>query len=323
MQRTAWTMLKQTGVEYMDDNALSRGAAIAYYTLFSLAPILVIAIAIAGLVFGHDAANGALAGQLQGLMGKQGADLVQSMVQSASGKQAGILATVIGFVILMVTATGVFSELQADLNAIWKADASAGVSAMVKTRALGLGLVAALGFLLIVSLLVSAGLAGLGKYLHGMFPGAVLLFQLLNFVISFALVSVMFAAIYKVLPDKELGWHDVSVGAVATAFLFTIGKFLIGLYIGKTAVASSYGAAGAAMVVLVWIYYSALIFLLGAEFTKVYARHHGSPEAPPHPAAPITVAPAPVQPRRRPWSRLDVVAYGALAVALIRETRRR
>ncbi len=325
MLSTAWTMVKQTTIEYMDDNALSRGAAIAYYTLFSIAPILVIAIAIAGLVFGQDAASGALSGQLRGMMGQQGADLVQSMVQSASGKQAGILATVIGVVILLITATGVFSELQADLNAIWKTEAPAGVSAMVKTRALGLGLIAAIGFLLLVSLLLSAALAALGKYLNGLFPGASVLFQILNFVLSFALISAMFAAIYKILPDKDLSWRDVGVGAVATALLFTIGKFLIGLYIGKAAVASSYGAAGSAIVVLLWIYYSALIFLLGAEFTKVYARHHGSPEAPPHPSAPVpaVAAPTPIRPRKRPWSRLDVVAFGALALALIRETRRR
>ena len=159
MLGTAWSMTKQTINEFMDDNALSRGAAIAYYTLFSLAPILVIAIAIAGLVFGHDAASGALSGQLQGLMGKQGAGVVQSMVQGASGKKAGILATIIGIVTLLITATGVFSELQADLNAIWKARAPAGMTAMVKTRALGLGLVAALGFMLLVSLLMSAELA--------------------------------------------------------------------------------------------------------------------------------------------------------------------
>ena len=282
---TAWSMAKETVYEFIDDTALSRAAAIAYYSLFSLGPILVIAIAIAGFVFGQEAASGALSNQLQGLMGKQGADLIQSMVQSASSRKAGITATGIGIVTLLVTSTGVFAELQAALNAIWKAQPPAGaVSAMVRTRALGLGLVAALGFMLLVSLVISAALSALSDYVNAIFPGAAVLFRIANFVLSFAFVSVLFSAIYKVLPDKPLSWHEVGVGAVATAVLFTVGKFLIGLYIGSSAVASSYGAAGAALVVLLWIYYSAVTFLLGAEFTKVYARHNGSPVAPPAPA---------------------------------------
>jgi membrane protein len=328
MLGTVWAMSKQTVYEFIDDNALSRGAAIAYYTLFSLAPILVIAIAIAGLVFGHDAANGALSGQLQGFMGQQGADVVQSMVQGASNKRAGIWATILGIVTLLVTATGVFSELQTDLNAVWRAKAASGVTGMVKARALGLGLVMALGFLLLVSLVLTAALSALSHYVDGIFPGASVLFHIANFLLSFALIAAMFGAIYKVLPDKDLSWRDVGVGAVATALLFTVGKFLIGLYLGTSAVSSSYGAAGAAVVLLLWIYYSAEIFLFGAEFTKVYARHRGSPAAPPDPfaeartatAAPVeqpTVAalrPAP----RRTFTMLDVVALGALALALVR-----
>ena len=326
MLGTAWSMVKETVYEFFDDSALSRAAAIAYYTLFSLAPILVIVIAIAGFVFGQDAANGALSDQLQGLMGKQAADLVQSMVQGASHRGAGITATVIGIVVLLVTATGVFSELQADLNAIWKAQAPAAiVSAIVKTRALGLGLVAALGFMLLVSLVVSAALTALSHYANRIFPGADVLFHIANFVVSFAIITVMFAAIYKILPDKPLGWRDVGVGAVATAFLFTVGKFLIGLYLGTSAVASSYGAAGTAIVVLLWIYYSAVIFLLGAEFTKVYARQHGNREAPPEPGAaqpepaPAIRRPAPP----RPFGALDAIALGALILAVVREGRRR
>ena len=333
MLGTAWSMTKDTVYEFIDDSALSRGAAIAYYTLFSLAPILVIVIAIAGFVFGQDAATGALVGQLRGLMGQQGADLVQSMVKGASNKHAGTVATVIGIVTLIVTSTGVFSELQADLNAIWKAQPPTSVSAIVKTRALGLGLVAALGFLLLVSLVVSAALAALSTYANRVFPGAAVLFQIANFIISFVLIAALFAAIYKVLPDKSLAWRDVGVGAVATALLFTIGKFLIGLYVGSSAVASSYGAAGTAIVLLLWIYYSAEIFLLGAEFTKIYARHHGSPAAPPAPgtgqpkpaqtaaAAPRPVA-ARVLPYRRPFGTLDIVAIGALAFALLRRRKR-
>ena len=333
MLGTAWSMTKDTVYEFIDDSALSRGAAIAYYTLFSLAPILVIVIAIAGFAFGQDAASGALSDQLRGLMGQQGADLVQSMVKGASNKHAGTVATVIGIVTLVITSTGVFSELQADLNAIWKAQPPTDVSAIVKTRALGLSLVAALGFLLLASLLVSAALSALSRYVNSVFPGAAVLFHIVSLVVSFALISVMFAAIYKLLPHKPLGWRDVGVGAVATALLFTIGKFLIGLYIGSSAVASSYGAAGTAIVLLLWIYYSAVIFLLGAEFTKVYARHHGSPAAPPAPgteqpkpaqttaatARPVAVQGPPCRPR---FGALDVVALGTLALALLRRRGR-
>lgn len=331
MLGTAWSMLKQTILEFFDDSALSRAGAIAYFTLFSLAPIIVIVVAIAGFVFGEEAANGALAEQLRGLMGQQSADLVQSMVQSASNTGSGLWATIFGIVILLITSTGVFGELQADLNAVWKAQASSDVvSGMVKTRALSLGLVAALGFLLLVSLVISAALSSLGKYLNGLFPGADLLLQLANFVVSFLLIAVMFAAIYKVLPDKDLSWRDVGVGAVATALMFTVGKLLIGLYIGRTAAASSYGAAGTAVVLLLWIYYSAVIFLLGAEFTKVYARHHGSPEAPPEPgaeqpeleAAPRPAVAAAARPLRRPYGLMDAVALGALVLAVGRRERR-
>ena len=301
MLGTAWSMAKETVYEFIDDSALSRGAAIAYYTLFSLAPILAIVIAVAGFVFGPDAANGALSEQLQGLMGKQGADLVQSMVKGAFNKHVGTVATVVGIVTLLITATGVFAQLQADLNAIWKAEPPSGVvSAMVKTRALGLGLVAALGFVLLVSLVFSAALSALSRQVNSIFPGGYVLFHIANFVVSFVLISVMLAAIYKVLPDKPLGWREVGVGAVGTALLFTVGKFLIGLYIGRSTIASSYGAAGSAIVVLLWIYYSAVIFLLGAEFTKVYARQHGSRAAPPEPSTahpePST-APKPAAPR--------------------------
>jgi membrane protein len=333
MLGTAWPVAKQTVYDFIDDNALSRAAAIAYYTLFSLAPILVIVIAIAGFAFGQDAAQGALSDQLRGLMGQQGADLVQSMVKGASNRHAGTIATVIGIVTLIITATGVFSELQADLNAIWKAETPTGVSAIVRTRALSLGLVAALGFLLLVSLVVSAALSGLSTYVNGIFPGAAVLFRIASLVVSLTLISAMFAAIYKVLPDKPLGWREVGVGAVGTALLFTAGKFLIGLYIGSSAVASSYGAAGTAIVLLLWIYYSALIFLLGAEFTKIYAQHRGSPEAPPapgtqpaKPAPTATVSPRPAAaqalPRRRPFRALDVVALGTLAAALLRRRGR-
>lgn len=276
---SVWTILKETLVDYIDDSALSRGAAIAYYTVLSLGPVLLICIAIVGLVFGQEAATGAMVGQLQGLMGNEAAEMIQTTIKSASNKSSGILATIIGLGTLLVTASGVFGEMQAALNVIWKAEPKGGLSAIVKARAASLGLVATMGFLLLTSLVISAGVHALGDYLNSFLPGAEFLLQALNFVISLAMVSALFAAIYKILPDRQLSWRDVGVGAVVTALMFTIGKTLIGLYIGSSSVASSYGAAGAFVVVLVWIYYSSQIFLLGAEFTKVWASHHGSAEA--------------------------------------------
>ena len=279
MLGSVWTMLKETFNDYLEDAALSRGAAIAYYTILSIGPVLVICIAIAGLVFGQEAAQGAMVGQLRGMMGDQAAELIQTTIKSASNKSSGIWATILGLSTLLITASGVFGEMQAALNVIWKAEPTGGLSAIVKARAASLGLVATLGFLLLTSLVISAGLHALGDYLNSFLPGAELLLQVLNFLISLAMVTALFAAIYKILPDRQLNWHDVGVGAFATALLFTIGKTGIGFYIGSTAVASSYGAAGAFVIVLIWIYYSSQIFLLGAEFTKVWASHHGSAEA--------------------------------------------
>jgi membrane protein len=237
----------------------------------------VIVIAIAGLVFGQEAAEGAIVGQLRGLMGEQAAQTVQAAVSSASSHKGGLVATAIGIITLIVTASGVFTEMQAALNAIWKAEPKTStVSRLVRARVASLGLVMALGFLLLVSLVVSAGLQAVGTWMSGFFPGWRILLQILSAVVSFAIIAVLFGAIYKVLPDKTIDWKDVIIGAVATSFLFSIGKFLIGLYIGSSSVASSYGAAGALAVLLLWIYYSAQIFLFGAEFTKAYAETHGS-----------------------------------------------
>ncbi len=321
---TIWNTLKETFGDYIEDNCLSRGAAIAYYTILSIGPVLVICIAIAGLVFGQEAAQGAMVGQLQGLMGDQAAELIQTMIKSASDKSSGIIATVLGVGTLLVTASGVFGEMQSSLNAIWKAEPKGGVTAILKARAASLGLVATMGFLLLVSLVVSAGLHALGDYLNAFLPGAELLLQVLNFLISLAMVSALFAAIYKILPDRQLSWKDVGVGAVATAFLFTVGKTLIGLYIGSSSIASSYGAAGAFVIVLVWIYYSSQIFLLGAEFTKVWAAHHGSAEAfaarvapaadsrPPGPATAVQNIVAHTAARRTPIGVFEIAALATL-----------
>jgi membrane protein len=198
------------------------------------------------------------------------------MIRSAGNHKSGIVATILGIGTLIVTASGVFGQMQSALNLIWKAEPTAGLSRLVRARAASLGLVAALGFLLMVSLVVSAALSTLDTYLNGILPGAHILLQAVNFILSVVLIGVLFAAIYKVLPDTQIAWRDVAVGALVTSLLFTIGKSLIGLYLGHSNIASSYGGAGAFVIVLLWIYYSAQIFLLGAEFTHVYAEAHGS-----------------------------------------------
>jgi membrane protein len=277
MLGATWTLIKSTVNGFIEDNAFSRGAAIAYYTVFSLAPTLVIIVAIAGLVFGEDAAQGALSHQLSGLLGHEAAVAVQGMVRSAWQTRSGTLATVIGVVTLLITATTVFGEMQAALNAIWRAEPKGTtVGRLIKVRALSLGLVAALGFLLATSLMISAAIAAIQTYIGGFVPELAILIKILNFVISFVLISLLFAAIYKILPDRRLRWRDVGIGAVVTALLFDIGKTLIGIYIGSTAVANSFGAAGALAVILLWVYYSSQIFLLGAEFTRAYAELYGS-----------------------------------------------
>jgi membrane protein len=272
-----WKMLKETVLAFIDDEALSRGAAIAFYTVTSIAPVLLIVIAIAGLAFGRDAAQNAITAQLSGLMGRQTAEVLQTAVASAASKSSGIVATIVGIATLLVTASGVFGEMQTALNAIWKAKPKGTtVSRLIRARAASLGLVAALGFLLMVSLVVSTVLTAFGNYLDSLLPFGKVILTVLNVVVSLMLISFLFAAIYKVLPDRSLTWRDVVVGAIVTAVLFTVGKSLISWYIGSSAVASSFGAAGALIVLLLWVYYSAQIFLLGAEFTKVYANRHGS-----------------------------------------------
>jgi membrane protein len=270
-------MHKDTVLSFIDDEALTRGAAIAFYTVTSHAPVLLIVIAIAGLVFGQDAAQNAITAQFSDLMGRQTAEVLQSAVASAAGKSSSILATIIGVATLVATASGIFGEMQAALNSIWKTKPQATtVSRLIRARAVSLGLVAALGFLLIVSLVISAGLTAFGNYLDTVLPMGKLILPVLNFVVSVVLLGILFGAIYKMLPDRSLQWNDVIIGALITSVLFNIGKSLIAWYIGSSAIASSYGAAGGLIVLLLWVYYSAQIFLLGAEFTKIYANRHGS-----------------------------------------------
>jgi membrane protein len=273
----AWRLVKESVFAFIDDEALTRGAAIAFYTATSMGPVLFIVVAIAGIVFGEDAARGAITEQLADLMGQRSADLLQTAIQNASGESSAFLATAFGLITLFVTASGVFTEMQTALNVIWRADVrGTPLSRLVRARAASLGLVAALGFLLLVSLAISTLLSAMSSYINHYLPFGHLILQTVTFLVSFALVAVLFGAIYKVLPDKRIEWHDVMIGAVMTAFLFTFGKSLISLYIGSSTIASSYGAAGSLIVVLLWIYYSAQIFLFGAEFTRAYADRHGS-----------------------------------------------
>jgi membrane protein len=282
MLSATWKMLKDTVLAFIDDEALSRGAAIAFYTVTSIAPVLLIVIAIAGLAFGQEAAQNAIIAQLSGLMGPKTAEVLQTAIASAATKSSGVIATIVGVVTLLITASGVFGEMQTALNAIWKTKPKGGtVSRLIRARAASLGLVAAMGFLLLVSLVVSTGLTAFGNYLDAVLPFGKVILAAISFVVSLALISFLFAAIYKILPDRDLEWRDVVTGAIVTSVLFTIGKALISWYIGSSAVASSFGAAGALIVLLLWVYYSAQIFLLGAEFTKIYANRHGSKRSDP------------------------------------------
>jgi membrane protein len=263
---------KATYRTFAANNSARRGAAIAFYTVTSIGPILLLVIAVAGLAFGEEAARGALFGQFRGLLGSQSADVLEKAIASASSKSAGIAASVIGIVTLLATASGVFSELRDALNAIWEAKPSEGLMGMARARLTSIGLVIGLGFLLMASLVVDAALKGFSGYIESFLPLGSVLLVVLSLAISFTLVTLLFAAILKFLPDRQLAWRDVIWGAAFTAFLFEIGKFLIGLYLAKSATVSSLGAAGALLAVLFWVYYTAQIFLFGASFTKAYAR---------------------------------------------------
>jgi membrane protein len=277
MLASLWRLLRDAVLAFIDDDALSRGAAISFYTVTSLGPVLFIVVAIGGLAFGEDAARGAVTAQLTGLIGKESAALVQATLQGASSRTESIIASIIGAVTLLITASGVFLEMQSALNAVWRTEPRAvTVSRLVRARIASLGLVAALGFLLMVSLVVSAALAVLGAWVNARLGVGTFLLWAANAIVSYLLIAVLFAAIYKVLPDTRLAWRDVVVGALLTALLFNIGKALIALYLAHSAIASSYGAAGALIILLLWIYYSAQIFLFGAELTKVSAAWRGT-----------------------------------------------
>jgi len=271
-------LLKQTYAEWSRDKCMRLGAALAYYTIFSLAPMLVIVIAVAGFVFGGQAAEGQIAEQLTGLLGPEGAAGVQGMIKNASQAQTGLVATGVGLATLMLGATSVFTELHAALNDVWNVPPPESWSwwDLVRARVSGFTIILGIGFLLLVSLVVSALLAGLHGQIGTLFPGAPLLFQLLNFAVSFAVVTLLFAMIFKILPDLEIRWSDVWVGAAFTSLLFGVGKLGIGFYLGYAGAGSVYGAAGSLVIVLLWVFYSSQLLFFGAEFTQVWAHRRGS-----------------------------------------------
>jgi membrane protein len=273
-----WRLLKVAFAGWWNDRAMSLGASIAFFTVFSLAPMLLAAIAVAGLAFGREAAQGAIVAELGGMIGNNEASFLETMIASAGNVGSGIIGTAVGIVTFLLLVTGAVVELQDNLNIIWKAKppASYGALSFIRTRLVSLALVLGIGFLLLVSLVIDTGLTALGSYLEANFSGATIILRFLNSLVAFAVATLLFAMMFKLLPSVDIQWSDVWTGSLVTALLFTVGKFLIGYYLGKSNVASSYGAAASIITILLWIYYSSLILLFGAEFTKAYAESRGS-----------------------------------------------
>lgn len=311
--KNIWILIKAATSSWVDDYAQSMGAALAYYTMFSIAPLLLIVISIAGMIFGVEAARGEIFSQLQGLMGQQGADAVKGLLESVSKPAESITAMLVGTVLLLIGATSVFGELQDALDRIWRAPKRhrSGIWSLLRARLLSFGMIAGIGFLLMVSLVVSAALAAIGKLWGPLFADWEILASTIDFLVTLVFTTVVFAMIYKTMPRARVDWADVWIGAAVTSLLFTIGKMLIGLYIGKSGVTSGFGAAGSLVVVLVWVYYSAQIFLLGAEFTWAYAQTFGSrKEQPIPPAAPAVPSQAT---QKRPDENLIEAKQAAVA----------
>lgn len=290
--RDTWAIVRKAGDEWIADHASRLSAALAFYTILSVAPLFVIAVAVAGAVFGRDAATGALTDQLRGLLGDAGAEVARTAVEHADRPKAGTVAALVGLVTLLFGASGVFGELQGALNAIWnvKPKPGRGIWGTVRDRFLSFGMVLAVAFLLLVSLVVTTALAAVGGYVEGLAPGVPVLMQVANFVLSFLVVTTLFALVFKYLPDAEVHWRDVWFGALVTAALFTAGKYAIGAYLGRSAPGTPFGAAGSLVAFVVWVYYSGLIVFFGAELTQVTARHAGREIKPAENAEPATPA---------------------------------
>ena len=302
-----WTVVRSAVMGFIDDSALTHAAAMAFYAATSLAPILLIVLSIAGFATGREAAEIAISAQLIGLLGPEGADLLKATIESAS-EDKGALASAIAIVTLLVAASGVFGEMQSSLNLIWKVPPrKTSLFSLARTRVASLGLVASLGFLLLVSLIASAAISALGDIITSRLPFGEFVLSALNTLVSLVLVALLFGAIFKILPDRALAWRDVRLGAAVTSVLFTIGKSLIGWYLGTSAIASSYGAAGSLIVLLLWVFYSSAIFLLGAEITRAVAVRFGS-RRDLKKVATEPATPAPREPVYRHAASLGVVA---------------
>ena len=276
--KDVWALTKESVSAWSNDYAPSMGAALSYYTLFSIAPLLIIVIAVAGLFFGADAVRSVVFDQLHALMGEEGAEAVQDMLATANEPSTGGFAAVVSVVGLLIGATTAFGEIQAALDRIWRAPAyeGSGLWFLLRTRLLSFGMILGMAFLLTVSLVTSAALSMIGKWWDGWLGGWEALAHVLDIVVNLGFLTLVFALIYKMIPRVKVSWHDVWIGAAVTAVLFTIGKVLIGLYIGKSDVASSFGTAGSLVIVVIWVYYASQIFLFGAELTRVYAETYGS-----------------------------------------------
>lgn len=275
-----FTLIKDAALDWLDDEAPRLAAALSYYTAFAIAPLLVLTIAIVGLVIGRDKASAQIVEQFDHLIGRQGAEMMATVIENSSKSGSGVIATVVGIVALLFGATGVFGELKAALNKIWEvelkpAKGRGGIWRIIRTRLLSFAMVLCIAFLLLTSLVVSAVLAGVGTWVGGVVGGELILLRVTSFLVTMGVLVVLFALMFKILPDAEIGWREVWVGAIVTGILFAIGKFLIGLYLGRSGVASVYGAAGSLAIVLLWVYYSALIFLFGAEVTQANAKRLG------------------------------------------------
>ncbi len=264
--------------EWQRDRVSRLAAALAYYTVFSLAPLLSIAIAIAGAVLGEEAARGQIVELTRGTIGQDGAEIIQTAIQNANQSQAGGLASIVSIVILLFGASGVFAQIQEALNTVWnvRVKPGSGIKEIIRKRLLSFSMVFAIGFLLIVSLILSTLISFLGQAASDILPGVDFLWGLLNFVVSLIVIAVLFAIAYKYIPDVEVAWKDVTIGAIVTSILFAIGKWVLGLYLGRSGFASAYGAAGSIVIILAWVYYTAQILFYGAELTQVYARKYGS-----------------------------------------------
>ncbi|GFE70349.1 YihY/virulence factor BrkB family protein [Chroococcus sp. FPU101] len=276
--KTLFSLLKETFQEWQEDNASLLASSLAYYTIFSLAPLLILVIAIVGAIFGEEAARGEIVSQIRGLVGVEGAKVIETAIANSAQPETSRWASFISVVVLFFGASGVFGQLQEALNTIWNVKAKPGlnITNLIKKRILSFTAVIGIGFLLLVSLVINAAISALNHYLSGFLPGYDFLWQLVNFLISFAVVTFLFALMYKFLPDVHITWRDVAVGAIITALLFTIGKSLLGAYLGSGSFGSTYGAAGSLVVLLLWVYYSAQILFFGAEFTQIFAKRYGS-----------------------------------------------